>query len=108
MTLDLCPFDMNTTKNLIIATIFTCWIVFIATFSIQNVQLITVKFLIWESVQIPVGVFLSIVIGSGFLLGAMLPIFGGGKTPKRNKKTSRNNWRKEREQEQEEDPIFDW
>ena len=101
---------MNTTKNFLIAIIITSWLVFIATFSIQNIQLISVKFLIWESIQIPVGTFLTIVVGFGFLLGAILPIIFSGKKPKKKVRTNkpRNDWQRERELEEESDPIFDW
>ena len=99
---------MNTTKNLFIALIFTGWLVFIATFSIQNIELITVNFLVWESVKIPVGVFLSMMIASGFLLGAILPAFFRKKPKSIKQRSPRNDFRRQRELEEESDPIFDW
>ena len=102
------PFLMSTTKNFFIALIFTGWLVFIATFSIQNIELITVNFLVWESVKIPVGVFLSMMIASGFLLGAILPAFFRRKPKSSKKRSPRNDFRRQPEVEEESDPIFDW
>lgn len=96
---------MNFIKNIIIAFIVAFWIILIATFSIQNIDLISVKFFFLESIKIPIGVLLSITLGSGFLLGAIIPLFFTNK-----KKVMKRSSRKKisREPEPEPDPIFDW
>ena len=96
---------MNFTKNIIIAFIFTFWIILIATFSIQNIDLVSVKFFFLESIKIPIGVLLSITLGSGFILGSIIPLFFTNKK-KVKKRTSRKKM--VREPEPEPDPIFDW
>lgn len=99
---------MNTTKNLIISFIFTFWILAIATFSIQNIDLVSLKFFFLESIKIPVGVLLSITLGIGFIFGAILPAFFTSKKKKISQKNRQNTFVSEREKELDSDPIFDW
>lgn len=66
---------MKTTLSLIAAILMTGWIVSIAIFSIQNIQPVTIKFLFLESIQMPVGVLLSLCVGVGILIGSILPLF---------------------------------
>ena len=94
---------MTTTKNLIISFIFTFWIVLVATFSIQNIELVSLNFFFFQSIQIPVGVLLAIILGCGFIVGAIIPLFFTSKK-KLKKKTSRTRVSRESEP----DPIFDW
>ncbi len=96
---------MNTTKNIIVALVFAFWIVLVATFSIQNIELVSLKFFFLESVKIPVGVFLSIMLGLGFMIGVIVPLLFS-----RKKKVTKKQNRKRfvREEETESDPLFDW
>lgn len=66
---------MKTITNLLTALIVAILIGSIAVFSIQNIQSISLKFLIFESINFPVGVMLSLAVGFGFILGALLPLF---------------------------------
>ena len=50
------------------------WIVAIAIFSIQNIQNVSLKFLVWQSIQFPIGVLLALCVGIGFLIGSLLPV----------------------------------
>lgn len=96
---------MNTVKNIIIGLIFASWIILVATFSIQNIDLVSLKFFFLESIQMPIGVLLSTILGFGFIFGAVIPLFFTSKN-KVKKTTSRK--RIVREAEPEPDPIFDW
>ena len=60
--------------------IFTFWLIAIAIFSIQNIQLVSVKFFVWQSIQLPVGVLLAICAGCGMILGSLLPLLLSRKT----------------------------
>lgn len=45
-----------------------------AIFSIQNIQGVSVKFLVFESITIPVGVLLAICSSLGLVLGWIIPL----------------------------------
>ena len=66
---------MNTLANLITATIIAAWIGGIAILSIQNVTLVSLKFLTFNSVQLPVGVLLAFSAGIGSIIGGIAPLF---------------------------------
>ena len=103
-------------NNLLISLIIGFWLILIAVFSIQNITLVSLQFLGFKSIQIPVGVLLSFCLAGGFFLGGFMPLFFSPKKSKtkakNNSKSSRNQNRKEREfkrdWEEEKDPIFDW
>ena len=65
---------MKTITNLITAIIIAFWLGAIAIFSIQNITEISLKFLLWESIKIPVGVLLSFSVGGGMILGVLFPL----------------------------------
>ncbi|MEL6580467.1 MAG: lipopolysaccharide assembly protein LapA domain-containing protein [Cyanobacteria bacterium J06621_12] len=46
----------------------------IAIFSIQNIQDVSLQFLTFRSIDIPVGVLLAFCTAVGMILGALLPI----------------------------------
>ena len=50
------------------------WISAIAIFAIQNVQSVSLEFLVWRSIQFPIGVLLAFCAGAGFIGGSLLPI----------------------------------
>ncbi len=62
--------------NLIISAIAAAWIVLIALLSVQNATLVSLKFLVWQSIELPWGLILSGAIGIGFLLGGWLSLLG--------------------------------
>jgi len=65
---------MKTLLNLIVATLMMGWIVSIAVFSIQNIETVAVRFLVFESIKMPVGVLLAFCAGFGLIIGAILPL----------------------------------
>lgn len=60
---------MKSLARLLNSLILACLILAIAIFSIQNIQDVSVKFLLWESITIPVGVLLAFCCGIGLILG---------------------------------------
>ena len=44
----------------------------IAVFSIQNIQLVSLQFFSWRSIQLPVGVLLAFCLGIGIILGSLI------------------------------------
>jgi lipopolysaccharide assembly protein A len=62
--------------NLIISAIAAAWIVAIALLSVQNATLVNLKFLVWQSIELPWGLILAGAIGIGFLLGSWLSLLG--------------------------------
>lgn len=65
---------MKSFANLLTALIITTWITFIAIFSVQNYKMISLQFLVFQSVPIPIGVVLTFCAGAGIILGAIAPI----------------------------------
>lgn len=103
---------MNRTKQIIISLIIGFWLILIAVFSIQNIALVSLNFFWLESIKMPVGVLLSFILGSGFILGAILPaFFSSNKSSKKKPKYNQNNQNNKlfnRDFEEEKDPLFDW
>ena len=59
--------------TLLISSIAAFWVVAIAIISVQNATLVSLQFLAWRSIQIPVGVVLAASLGAGMVGGAMAP-----------------------------------
>ena len=60
---------MKSLARLLNSSILACLILAIAIFSIQNIEDVSVKFLVWESIALPVGVLLAFCCGMGLILG---------------------------------------
>lgn len=75
------------------------WLGAIALISIQNITPISLKFLVFESIQLPMGILLAISVGVGMVFGATIPIFWQLSQP-----TTGKRWR----QDEEEDPLENW
>ena len=71
---------MRIFANFVSSLILAIWVGVIAIFSIQNIQLVSVKFFVWQSIQIPVGVLLAICAGVGIILGSLLTLLWQRKT----------------------------
>lgn len=106
---------MNRTKQIIISLIIGFWLILIAVFSIQNIQLVSLKFFLLESIQVSTGVLLTLCLAGGFILGSLIPLFFASnnynKYPKNNKQKKVTNTKKsefKRDWEEEKDPLFDW
>lgn len=60
------------------------WVVVIAILSVQNATPVSLKFLTFQSVQIPVGLVLAFSVGLGIIgTGLLQPLLGGDGTRKR-------------------------
>ena len=46
----------------------------IAVFAVQNITPVSLRFFVFESIQLPVGILLAFCIGFGLILGAFLPL----------------------------------
>ncbi|MFB8789751.1 MAG: lipopolysaccharide assembly protein LapA domain-containing protein [Potamolinea sp.] len=66
---------MKTITNLITSIILASWVSAIAILSIQNITLVSLKFLNWETIQIPFGVVLAFSFGVGAIAAAIAPLF---------------------------------
>lgn len=65
---------MRTIANLLTSSILAGWIAVIAIFSIQNITPISVNFLGFETIKIPIGLVLAFSVGIGAIGGAILPV----------------------------------
>ena len=64
---------MKTITNLLTSIILASWIGAIAILSIQNFTPVSVKFLAFESIQVPIGIVLAFSAGVGLITGALVP-----------------------------------
>jgi uncharacterized integral membrane protein len=65
---------MKSFTSLLSSLILAILVVAIAIFSIQNIQDVSLKFLTFESITLPVGVLLALCSAIGIILGALIPI----------------------------------
>jgi uncharacterized integral membrane protein len=65
---------MKIFTNFLSSLIMAGWVSAIAIFSIQNIQEVSLKFLNFESIKLPIGVLLAFCLGIGFILGSFLPL----------------------------------
>ena len=63
---------MKTIPNFIASLILTISVIGVAIFSVQNATLVSLKFLGYESIQLPVGVILAFSAGIGAIAGAVV------------------------------------
>ncbi len=69
---------MRKFTNLLSILLISVWIGSIAIFSIQNIQLVSLQFLAWQSLQLPIGVLLAFCLVFGLIFSALLPLFWTG------------------------------
>jgi len=62
---------MKTLANLLTSLIVASWVVAIAILSVQNATLVSLKFLNYESIQVPVGLVLALSAGVGIVTMAL-------------------------------------
>lgn len=67
---------MRLLTNLLISLAIAAWIGAFAIFSIQNIQPISLNFLFFETIALPMGVLLAFSVGVGLVAGAIAPLFG--------------------------------
>jgi uncharacterized integral membrane protein len=58
---------MKTTVNLILSIILAFWIMAIAIISVQNATPISLRFITFESIQIPLGLLLTFFVAAGMI-----------------------------------------
>lgn len=95
---------MNTLSNLLTAIIIAAWFGAIAVFSIQNIQSASLKFIFFQSIELPLGVMLAFSVGIGVIVGAILPVFGKS-SPSRQRQRGRNFDKRDL---LEDDVLEDW
>ena len=65
---------MKSFARLLNSLILAITVVAIAIFSIQNIQDVSLKFLTFESITLPIGVLLAFFVGVGMILGWLIPL----------------------------------
>lgn len=65
---------MKIIVNFLTSLILAIWVGAIAVLSVQNFTSVTLKFLSFQSIEIPVGLVLAFSAGAGMIGGALLPI----------------------------------
>jgi uncharacterized integral membrane protein len=60
--------------NFLTAFFLGGWIITMSVFSIQNINPVSLRFLGFESIKLPVGVLLSFGVGLGLILGSLAPL----------------------------------
>ncbi|OKH10801.1 lipopolysaccharide assembly protein LapA domain-containing protein [[Limnothrix rosea] IAM M-220] len=65
---------MRTLGLLLSMTILAGWLGLVAVMSIQNIELVSIKFLLWESIKLPFGVLLTFAVGFGLIVGSFIPV----------------------------------
>ena len=67
--------SITTIANLITSTVIAFWIVLIAIISVQNYRLVSLNFLILQSIQIPFGIIIALSASSGMISMAIIEFF---------------------------------
>ena len=76
---------MKTFANLLISIVVALWVVGIAILAVQNAEPVSLRFLTFESIQIPVGLVLAFSAGVGIIGVALLqPLWGLAGSKERN------------------------
>lgn len=63
---------MKTLANFLISTVVAFWVVGIAVLAVQNAEPVSLRFLTFQSIQIPVGLVLAFSAGVGIMSVALL------------------------------------
>ncbi|NEO29259.1 MAG: DUF1049 domain-containing protein [Symploca sp. SIO3C6] len=64
---------MKNFTNVLISLIIAIWIPVIAIVSVQNFESVSLRFLAWESIKLPMGLVLAFSVSIGLLGGAAAP-----------------------------------
>lgn len=99
---------MKSLIALIISAILAVWIMAIAILSVQNATPVTLKFLAYESIRLPVGVVLAFSAAAGAIVGAIiaLPLFSSPSSTSED--VPPENYRTENRQQQTTVGADDW
>ncbi|MEO1431528.1 MAG: DUF1049 domain-containing protein [Cyanobacteria bacterium J06633_8] len=63
---------MKTTVNLVLSIILAFWIMAIAIISVQNATPVSLRFITFESIKIPVGLLLTFFVALGMIAASLL------------------------------------
>lgn len=66
---------MKGLTNFLTAMIIASWLSAIAIFSIQNISEVSLRFLVFESIKLPISVLLTFCLGGGVVAGTLVPVF---------------------------------
>ena len=81
---------MSSLAVLLTAMIAATWIGAIAILSIQNITAVSLKFLTFNSLQLPLGVLLAFSGAAGWLIGAIAPLLGRSQSVRRQRFREQN------------------
>jgi len=70
-------------SQLTIALLLATGLTALALLSIQNVSPVALTFLLFRSIQLPVGLLLVFSVAAGMILGSLFPLLPGGKSRSR-------------------------
>lgn len=73
---------MQTLTQLMIALIMAAWLLTMVLLSIQNVTPVSLKFLLFESIDLPIGLLLTFSLCGGLVLGSSIVIFRPRRNPR--------------------------
>ena len=73
-------------NRLFASTILAVLVTFFSIFSIQNITPVSLKFLVFESISLPLGILLALSTGVGLIFGAIIPLLLIKKTKKKKRK----------------------
>jgi putative membrane protein len=93
---------MKTLTNGLSSIIIAAWAIAIAVFSVQNYTLISLNFLTFTSVPIPLGVLLAFCFAGGMVFGGIAPAFLRRGKAKKRARSLRENY------VDEDDPLESW
>lgn len=97
---------MKRFANLLSSILIAAWVGAIAVFSVQNYTLISLKFLVFETIKLPIGVVLAFCFGTGLVGGATIPLLlRKSRTKARSRKFARSEYRNALDGD---DPLENW
>ena len=65
---------MRTLGLLLSMTLLAILLGLVAIASIQNIEIVSIQFLLWESVKLPFGVLIAFSVGFGLMVGSFIPV----------------------------------
>lgn len=83
---------MKAFTNLLTSLILASSVAAIALLSIQNITPVSVQFLTFQSIRMPVGVVLAFSAGAGAIGSALMPIFWGSPSSNQSQSEDANEY----------------
>ena len=104
---------MTNITNILTSIIIAIWIAFIAIFSIQNIQPVTLNFFWFQSIQLTTGIVLSFSLGIGLILGTITFNFNKKRKKVKSSKNNKSKFSRPRREDftqknNNKDPREDW